>query len=63
MLVTYGTGSNPVTPPGWISRKRRERNDGKKEKQKSESMETVSVLYGNIYIIMNETIIMELELY
>ncbi len=34
VLVTYGTGSNPVTPPGWISRKRRERSDGKKEENK-----------------------------
>ncbi len=28
--VTYGTGSNPVTAR-WISRKRKEGNDGKKE--------------------------------
>ncbi len=54
MLVTYGTGSNPVTPRGWISRKRRERNDGKKKEKNSETMESVFVLYGNIYLIMND---------
>ena len=29
VLVTDGTDSNSVTPEGWISRKRREINDGK----------------------------------
>ncbi len=54
MLVTYGAGSNPVTPKDGYQGKEEKEMMKKGKENISELMETVFILYGKIYIIIND---------